>query len=98
MDLTGLGRVFRVMVEAESAATEVEDPEQFSDAYSKWCYERGAKQSAVEYIRATEEMFRRSREIILASTRLRLPADPDGYAHAAADRRVPRRHGAGCRG
>ena len=68
VDLTGLGRVFRVMVEAESAANPVEDPDLFSDAYSKWCFERGAKQSAVEYIRATEEMFRRSREIILASS------------------------------
>jgi amidase len=67
VDLTGLGRVFRVMVEAEGAANEVENPDQFSDPYSKWCYERGARQSAVEYIRATEEMFRRSREIILAS-------------------------------
>ena len=64
VDLTGLGRVFRVMVEAESAANEVEDPGRFSDPYSRWCYERGARQTAVEYIRATEEMFRRSREII----------------------------------
>ena len=67
VDLTGLGRLFRVMVEAESAANEVEDPALFSDPYSRWCYERGAKQTAVEYIRATEEMFRRSREIISKS-------------------------------
>jgi amidase len=67
VDLTGLGRVFRVMVEAESAANDVGDPALFSDPYSRWCYERGVRQTAVEYIRATEEMFRRSREIILAS-------------------------------
>jgi amidase len=67
VDLTGLGRVFRVMVEAESAANQVEDPALFSDDYSRWCYERGRHQSAVEYIRATEEMFRRSREIVAAS-------------------------------
>jgi amidase len=67
VDLTGLGSVFRVMVEAESAANEVKDPALFSDPYSRWCYERGSKQTAVEYIRATEEMFRRSREIISES-------------------------------
>jgi amidase len=67
VDLTGLGRVFRVMVEAESAANDVGDPALFSDPYSRWCYERGIRQTAVEYIRATEEMFRRTREIILAS-------------------------------
>jgi amidase len=67
VDLTGLGPLFRVMVEAESAANAVENPDQFSDPYSKWCFERGARQSAVDYIRATEEMFRRSREIILSS-------------------------------
>ena len=32
VDLTGLGRLFRVMVEAESAANEVEDPRAFSDS------------------------------------------------------------------
>ena len=69
VDLTGLGRVFRVMVEAESAANDVADPALFSDPYSIWCYERGLRQTAVEYIRATEEMFRRSREIIRASMR-----------------------------
>ncbi len=47
--------------------TQVEDPALFSDPYSRWCYERGAKQTAVEYIRATEEMFRRSRQIISES-------------------------------
>ena len=64
VDLKGLGGLFRVMVEAESAANELEDPDLFSDPYSKWCYERGRKQTAVDYIRATEEMFRRSREIV----------------------------------
>jgi amidase len=67
VDLTGLGDVFRVMVECESAAVEIESPALFSDAYSRWCYERGAKRSAAEYIRATEEMFRRSRSIISES-------------------------------
>ena len=67
VDLTGLGSVFRIMVEAESAANEVEDPALFSDPYSRWCYERGTRQTAVEYIRATEEMFRRGREIIAES-------------------------------
>jgi amidase len=66
VDLTGLGPLFRVMVEAETAATDV-DPADFSDDYSRWCYARGVKQSAVDYIRATEEMFRRSREIISAT-------------------------------
>jgi amidase len=65
IDLTGLGRMFRIMVEAESAANDVEDPAQFSDPYSTWCYQRGRNQSAVEFIRATEEMFRRAREIIV---------------------------------
>ena len=64
VDLTGLGNVFRVMVESESAAIEVESPDLFSDPYSRWCYERGAHRTAVEYIRASEEMIRRSREII----------------------------------
>jgi amidase len=67
VDLTGLGGLFRVMVEAESAANDVEDPALFSDPYSRWCYERGARQTAVEYIRATEEMFRRSRQIVSES-------------------------------
>lgn len=67
VDLTGLGGLFRVMVEAESAANQVEDPALFSDPYSRWCYERGARLTAVEYIRATEEMFRRSRDIISES-------------------------------
>jgi amidase len=65
VDLTGLGPLFRVMCEAESAANDV-DPAEFSDPYSRWCYERGARQTAVEFIRATEAMFARSREIILA--------------------------------
>jgi hypothetical protein len=69
VNLTGFGRVFRVMVEAESAANDVPDPALFSDPYSRWCYDRGARRTAVEYIRATEEMFRRSREIIQASIR-----------------------------
>ena len=67
VDITGLGEIFRVMAEAESAAIEVEDPALFSDSYSAWCYERGAKRSATEYIHATEEMFRRSRDVILES-------------------------------
>jgi amidase len=67
VDLTGLGGLFRVMVEAESAANPVENPALFSDPYSRWCYERGARLTAVDYIRATEEMFRRSREIISES-------------------------------
>ena len=67
VDITGLGEIFRVMAEAESAAIEVEDPALFSDPYSTWCYERGARRSATEYIRATEEMFRRSRDVILES-------------------------------
>jgi amidase len=69
IDLTGLGPLFRVMVEAESAANEVDDPASFSDPYSTWCYERGSKLTAVEYIKATEEMFRRSREIVAQSSR-----------------------------
>ena len=69
VDLTGLGPLFRIMVEAESAANEIEDPASFSDPYSTWCYERGSKLTAKEYIKATEEMFRRSREIILQSSR-----------------------------
>jgi amidase len=67
VDLTGLGHLFRVMVEAESAAIDISDPAEFSDPYSRWCCEKGAKRLATEYIRATEEMFRRSREIITAS-------------------------------
>jgi amidase len=69
VDLTGLGDVFRVMVEGESAAIEISDPSLFGDPYSRWCYERGSSYSAVAYIRATEEMFRRTRTIILASLR-----------------------------
>jgi amidase len=64
VDLRGLGPLFRVMVEAESAATDIGDPALFSDEYSRWCYARGMELSAVDYIRATEAMFRRSREII----------------------------------
>jgi amidase len=64
VDLTGLGNVFRIMVESESAAIEIESPALFSDPYSRWCYERGGRRTAVEYIRASEEMIRRSREII----------------------------------
>ena len=63
VDLTGLGPLFRVMVEAETAAGDI-DPAEFSDPYSRWCYERGSRLTAVEYIRATEEMIRRSREIV----------------------------------
>ena len=67
IDLTGLGPHFRVMCEAESAAIDVDSPADFSDAYSRWCWERGAKRSATDYIRATEAMFRRSREIVAAT-------------------------------
>ncbi|MFN0191434.1 MAG: amidase [Aestuariivirga sp.] len=67
VDLTGLGPLFRVMAEAESAAIDVNDPAGFSDDYSRWCYEKGSKLLAAEYVRATEAMFKRSREIILAS-------------------------------
>ena len=69
VDITGLGPLFRIMVEAESAANEVDDPASFSDPYSTWCYERGSRLTAKEYIKATEEMFRRSREIIVQSSR-----------------------------
>ena len=69
VDLTGLGPLFRVMAEAETASGVVDDPAAFSDAYSAWCYERGAKLTAVQYIKATEEMFRRSRDIIAQSGR-----------------------------
>jgi amidase len=67
IDLTGLGPHFRVMCEAESAAIDVDGPAAFSDPYSRWCWERGARRSATDYIRATEAMFRRSREIIAAT-------------------------------
>jgi amidase len=67
IDLTGLGPHFRVMCECESAAIDVDGPAAFSDPYSRWCWERGAKRSATDYIRATEAMFRRSREIIAAT-------------------------------
>ena len=56
VDLTGLGLLFRVMAEAESAAIDVSDPAGFSDDYSRWCYEKGSKLMATEYVRATEEM------------------------------------------
>jgi amidase len=69
VNITGLGSLFRIMVEAESAANEVDDPASFSDPYSKWCYERGSKLTAKAYIKATEEMFRRSREIIAQSNK-----------------------------
>ena len=69
VDLTGLGPLFRIMVEAESAAIEVDDPASFSDPYSRWCYERGSKLTAKEYIRATEQMFRRSRAIVAQSSK-----------------------------
>jgi amidase len=52
------------MAEAETAAIAVDNPSQFSDDYSRWCYEKGARRSATEYIHATEAMFKRSREII----------------------------------
>jgi amidase len=69
VNITGLGPLFRIMVEAESAANEVDDPASFSDPYSRWCYERGSKLTAKAYIKATEEMFRRSREIIAQSSK-----------------------------
>jgi amidase len=69
VNITGLGSLFRIMVEAESAAGEVDDPDSFSDPYSKWCYERGVELTAKAYIKATEEMFRRSREIITQSSK-----------------------------
>jgi amidase len=69
VEITGLGPLFRIMVEAESAANEIEDPTSFSDPYSTWCYEKGSKLTAKEYIRATEEMFRRSREIVIQASR-----------------------------
>jgi amidase len=69
VNITGLGSLFRIMVEAESAANEVDDPASFSDPYSMWCYERGSKLTAKAYIKATEEMFRRSREIIIQSSK-----------------------------
>ena len=69
VDITGLDALFRIMVEAESAANEVDDPASFSDPYSRWCYERGSKLTAKAYIKATEEMFRRSREIITQSSK-----------------------------
>jgi amidase len=69
VNITGLGSLFRIMVEAESAANEVDDPASFSDPYSTWCYERGSKLTAKAYIKATEEMFRRSREIIIQSSK-----------------------------
>lgn len=67
VDLTGLGQVFRVMCDAESAAIDIKNPADFSDAYSTLCYEKGANRLATEYIRATEQMFKRSREIVTAS-------------------------------
>jgi amidase len=67
VDIVGLGSLFRIMVEAESAANEVDDPSSFSDPYSAWCYERGSKLTARAYIKATEEMFRRTREIVAQS-------------------------------
>jgi amidase len=69
VDITGLGALFRIMVEAESAANEVDDPASFSDPYSRWCYERGSKLTAKAYIKATEQMFQRSREIITQSSK-----------------------------
>ena len=69
VDLTGLGPLFRVMVEAESAAIDIDDPAEFSDDYSRWCYEKGSARSATEYIRATEKMFSRSRDIIVSAMR-----------------------------
>jgi amidase len=69
VNITGLGSLFRIMVEAESAANEVDDPASFSDPYSTWCYERGSKLTAKAYIKATEEMFRRTREIIIQSSK-----------------------------
>jgi amidase len=69
VNITGLGSLFRIMVEAESAASEVDDPASFSDPYSTWCYERGSKLTAKAYIKATEQMFRRSREIIIQSSK-----------------------------
>ena len=68
VDLTGLGKVFRTVVEAGNAAIEVDTPERFSDPYTRWCYERGSRTSAAEYISAMETMHRRGREIILQSS------------------------------
>jgi amidase len=68
VDLTGLGKVFRTVVEAGNAAIEVDTPERFSDPYTRWCYERGSRISAAEYISAMETMHRRGREIILQSS------------------------------
>ena len=68
MDITGLGRVFRTVVEAGNAAIEVDTPERFSDPYTRWCYERGSRTSAADYISAMEAMHRRGREIILQSS------------------------------
>jgi amidase len=62
-DLTGLGPTFRTLVESAFAA----DPPPglgYSDPYCRWCYERGAKISAVEYVRAMDTMQMRSRKII----------------------------------
>jgi len=67
VDLSGLDDIVRVILECENAAIKVESPTMFSDPYFRWCYERGSRKTAAEYIRATEEMFRRSREIIMAS-------------------------------
>ena len=64
VDLTGLGPLFRDHGRGRDAPPPTSIPAEFSDPYSRWCHERGARQTAVEYIRATEEMFRRSREII----------------------------------
>ena len=68
VDLTGLGKVFRTVVEAGNAAIEVDTPERFSDPYTRWCYERGSRTSAADYISAMEAMHRRGREIILQSS------------------------------
>lgn len=64
VDLTGLGAIFRVMCHSESAANDLGDPAEFSDPFSAWCAERGKRWSAVDYIKATEELFGRGRDII----------------------------------
>jgi amidase len=64
VDLTGLGPIFRIMCHSESAANDLGDPAEFSDPFSAWCAERGKRWSAVDYIKATEELFGRGREII----------------------------------
>lgn len=62
-DLTGLGPIFRVLVEAE-AASEPPPGLNFTDPYGRWCYDRGLKLSAAEYITALNTMHARARQIV----------------------------------